>query len=225
MARDEHAKRPATNSSDVLSEIFDIVEGHDDERQQGAGPQFRAQALRQLDVPATLDNLLLLTSRRIWLAILGIAVALTAGLVYAGSTVRVESVAAEGRAVAPPGIINAASPTAGVITSVLRAKGEAVTAGQTLAVGRSADGADLSVVSPLPGTTWQQLAAAGAVVAQGSVVTQLLPPDSGSLLMLQVPESRAGPSPSGSVSTSRTARPAPRPAASPRSTPHPCLLP
>ena len=193
MARDEHAKRPATNSSDVLSEIFDIVEGHDDERQQGAGPQFRAQALRQLDVPATLDNLLLLTSRRIWLAILGIAVALTAGLVYAGSTVRVESVAAEGRAVAPPGIINAASPTAGVITSVLRAKGEAVTAGQTLAVGRSADGADLSVVSPLPGTTWQQLAAAGAVVAQGSVVTQLLPPDSGSLLMLQVPESRAGP--------------------------------
>ena len=193
MARDEHAKRPATNSSDVLSEIFDIVEGHDDERQQGAGPQFRAQALRQLDVPATLDNLLLLTSRRIWLAILGIAVALTAGLVYAGSTVRVESVAAEGRAVAPPGIINAASPTAGVITSVLRAKGEAVTAGQTLAVGRSADGADLSVVSPLPGTTWQQLAAAGAVVAQGSVVTQLLPPDSGSLLMLQVPESQAGP--------------------------------
>ena len=193
MARDEHAKRPATNSSDVLSEIFDIVEGHDDERQQGAGPQFRAQALRQLDVPATLDNLLLLTSRRIWLAILGIAVALTAGLVYAGSTVRVESVAAEGRAVAPPGIINAASPTAGVITSVLRAKGEAVTAGQTLAVGRSADGADLSVVSPLPGTTWQQLAAAGAVVTQGSVVTQLLPPDSGSLLMLQVPESQAGP--------------------------------
>lgn len=193
MARDEHAKRPATNSSDVLSEIFDIVEGHDDERQQGAGPQFRAQALRQLDVPATLDNLLLLTSRRIWLAILGIAVALTAGLVYAGSTVRVEAVSAEGRAVAPPGIINAASPTAGVITSVLRAKGEAVTAGQTLAVGRSADGADLSVVSPLPGTTWQQLAAAGAVVTQGSVVTQLLPPDSGSLLMLQVPESRAGP--------------------------------
>lgn len=193
MARDEHAKRPATSSSDVLSEIFDIVEGHDDERQQGAGPQFRAQALRQLDVPATLDNLLLLTSRRIWLAILGIAVALTAGLVYAGSTVRVEAVSAEGRAVAPPGIINAASPTAGVITSVLRAKGEAVTAGQALAIGRSADGADLAVVSPLPGTTWQQLAAAGAVVAQGSVVTQLLPPDSGSLLMLQVPESRAGP--------------------------------
>lgn len=193
MPRDEHPRPPAGRRSDVLGEIFDIVESHDDLRQPSAGPHFRAQALQQLDVPSTLDNLLQLTPRRTWLAIVGIAVAFLAGLAYAGNTIRVVSVAAEGRAVAPPGIINAASPTAGVITSVLSAEGDEVVAGQPVAGGRSADGSALSVVAPLPGTVWQQLAAAGAVVDVGAVVTQLLPPDSGSLLMLQVPESAAGP--------------------------------
>lgn len=177
----------------MLGEIYDIVESGDHQPESDAGPRFRAEAMRQLDVPSTLDNLLQLTSRRIWLAILGIAIAILAGLAYAANTIRVESVAAEGRAVAPPGIIGAASPTGGVITSVLVAEGEVVAAGQTVATGRSEDGSELVVVSPLAGTAWQQLAAAGAVVGGGTVVTQLLPPDSGALLMLQVPETQAGP--------------------------------
>jgi hypothetical protein len=195
MPRDDRSRRPAKSRSDVLAEIYDIVEGREaaPEAEADTGPKFRAQALRQLDVPGTLDNLLQLTSRRTWLAIVGIALAIVAGLIYAGNTVRVESVAAQGRAVAPPGIINAASPTDGVITSVLRTEGELVAAGQPVATGRSADGSDLAVISPLPGTAWQQIAAAGAVVSLGTVVTQLLPPDSGSLLMLQVPEAQAGP--------------------------------
>lgn len=193
MARDEHTIRPASGSSDVLGEIYEIVERGDVERETADGPRFRAQALRQLDVPSTLDNLLQLTSRRIWLAIVGIAIALVAGLLYAGSTVRVQGVPAQGRAVAPPGIINAASPTTGVITDVLSTEGDLVAAGQPVARGTSADGEELIIYSPLPGTTWQQLAAGGAVVGVGTVVMQLLPPDSGTLVMLQVPESTAGP--------------------------------
>ena len=193
MAPDERIRRPPAGSSDVLGEIYEIVERRDPDQQEQVGPQFRAAALRQLDVPSTLDNLLLLTSRRIWLAIAGIAIALVAGILYAGNTVRVQGVAAAGRAVAPPGIINAASPTPGVITTVLISEGDLISTGQAVAGGKAAGGADLVIVSPLPGTAWQQLAAAGAIVDTGTVVTQLLPPDSGTQLMLQVPESTSGP--------------------------------
>ena len=193
MAPDEHIRRPPAGSSDVLGEIYEIVERRDPEQPKQVGPQFRAEALRQLDVPSTLDNLLLLTSRRIWLAIAGIAIALVAGILYAGNTVRVQGIAASGRAVAPPGIINAASPTTGVITSVLVAEGDLMSAGQVVAGGKAANGTDLVIVSPLPGTAWQQLAAAGAVVDTGTVVTQLLPPESGTKLLVQVPEATAGP--------------------------------
>ena len=48
MPRDDHPRRPGTKDSDVLAEIFDIVESHDDARQPDTGPQFRAQALRQV---------------------------------------------------------------------------------------------------------------------------------------------------------------------------------
>lgn len=91
------------------------------------------------------------------------------------------------------GIINAASPTPGVITTVLISEGDLISTGQAVAGGKAAGGADLVIVSPLPGTAWQQLAAAGAIVDTGTVVTQLLPPDSGTQLMLQVPKSTSRP--------------------------------
>jgi len=174
-----------------MGEIFDIVEGPTQDDQAADTPKFRARALNQLDVPKTLDNLLQLTPPRLWLAIAGTAIAIVAALIYAGNTVRVQSISATGRAVAPPGIGIAASPTDGVITEVLVPQGTTVTAGQPIARGLADNGSTMTVLTPIPGQVWQQVAGAGTPVDKDEAVTQILPPTSGSQVLLQVPEAES----------------------------------
>lgn len=170
-----------------------LVGGRRAAREPDAGPQFRAEALRQLDVPSTLDNLLLLTSRRTWLAIVGIAVALVAraGLCREHGPRRGGSSPGTGRGTT----WHHQRRQSGHRCHHLRAARQGRhrgrrsdprdrSLGRWLGIGRSVTSARHHLAAT---------AAAGAVVGVGTVVTQILPPDSGFLLMLQVPESTAGP--------------------------------
>ena len=81
------------------------------------------------------DNLLPLTSRRTWLALIGVAAVIAAFLIYAGGTTSTREITVSGRAVAASGIAQAASPGAIAITDVLAPEGAPVSAGQAIARG------------------------------------------------------------------------------------------
>ncbi|MEI6506639.1 MAG: hypothetical protein WCO90_12305, partial [Planctomycetota bacterium] len=61
---------------------------------------FRDKALAQVDIPRQVDKLLPITTPRLWIALVGAAVLLLAGGVYAASTTAVESMTVMGRVVA-----------------------------------------------------------------------------------------------------------------------------
>ena len=161
--------------SGVLDAIFDVMGETSDAPVRQAGGIYRAQALEQIDVPKQIDNLLPLTSRRRWLVLVGAAILILAGIAYALGTTVVTSVSASGRAVSSPGIAVAASPQDAVIASVSVTPGEHVSARQEISVATTADGSTTNVSSPIDGTVWQVLQAAGSVVARGTPVVTVLP--------------------------------------------------
>ena len=193
MAENEAGHEPSKRRSDVLDAIFDVVDDHAEEEAAPRSTVFRAQALEQIDVPKQLDNLLPLTSRRRWLAVVGAAVLVLAGLAYAAGTVTITSVTGTGRAVPAPGLAAAARAASAVVTQVSVAPGTAVTAGEIILVATSTTGQTIPVASPIDGTVWQELAPIGAVVNPGDTVATILPLAKGPEAMFAVEESLAGP--------------------------------
>ena len=180
----------ARRQSGVLDAIFDVVEDKPEQSYGSAAAIFRASALAEIDVPKQVDNLRPLTSRRSWLALAGVGLVVVAGLVYAGTIVQTTSVNATGRAVAGAGLAVAASPVGQVLTSVLVQDGASVVAGQPLAQGVAADSSGAEVVSPIDGTVWQVLGSVGGILAPGQTAVTILPVDSGSTILVAVPESQ-----------------------------------
>ena len=182
----------ARRQSGVLDAIFDVVEDKPDQSLGAAGVVFRAKALAEIDVPKQVDNLLPLTSRRYWLALVGVGLVIAAGLVYSGTIVQTKSVTATGRAVADSGVAVAASPVGQVLTSVLVQGGSAVRAGQPLAEGVAAEARVAQVVSPIDGTVWQVLGSVGGILSPGQTAATILPVGSGETILVAVPESQSG---------------------------------
>ncbi len=181
----------ARRQSGVLDAIFDVVEDKPDLSRGAAANVFRAKALAGIDVPKQVDNLLPLTSRRSWLALVGVGLAIVAGLVYAGTIVQTTSVTATGRAVAGSGMAVAASPIGQVLTAVLVQDGSTVRAGQPLAEGVAADASVAQVVSPIDGTVWQALGSVGAILEPGQTAASILPVGSGDTILVAVPEGQS----------------------------------
>lgn len=177
--------------SGVLSAIFDAVEESPAPTYRPESAVFRARALEQIDVARQLDNMLPITSRRFWIALCGVGLAIVAALVYAGGVVQTSAVSATGRAVAESGIAQAGSPTGGVLTRAEVAQGDLVEAGTVVASGTRADGGELTVVAPVSGSIWQMLATPGQVVQPGEIVATVLPPGSDTSVLLPLTESQA----------------------------------
>jgi hypothetical protein len=177
--------------SGVLGAIFDAVEEAPAPRHRPESVVFRARALEQMDVARQLDNMLPITSRRFWIALCGVALAIVAALVYAAGVVQTTSVTATGRAVADSGIAQAASPIGGVLTRAEVAQGDLVEAGTVVASGTRVDGGQLTIVAPVSGSIWQLLATPGQVVQPGEIVATVLPPGSDTSILLPLTESQA----------------------------------
>jgi biotin carboxyl carrier protein len=181
----------ARRQSGVLDAIFDVVEDKPEQSQGSAANVFRAKALAEIDVPKQVDNLLPLTSRRSWLALVGVGLVIVAGLVYAGTIVQTKSVTATGRAVAAAGVAVAASPVGQVLSAVLVQDGSAIRAGEPVAEGVAADASTVQVVSPIDGTVWQVLGSVGGILSPGQTAATILPVGSGETILVAVPESQS----------------------------------
>lgn len=180
---------PSRRRSDLLESILDTVEGTSTRGTQ-ADRLFRPQALEQLDVANEVDNQLPLVSRRAWLLVAGLAVIILGFLAWAALTPSVDSVRAEGRTVAPPGLIPVVAPEAGAVESLN------VQPGDTLAAG-SSPGSLVTPDGPAPltsiaaGEVWQVLITTGEVAEAGESVLTLLPPGSERSLLAVLPEQQA----------------------------------
>lgn len=185
MADDEVGKRK--RSSGVLDAIFEAVEDKPDTPEQGASP-FRASALAHLDVPVQVDNLLPITSRRTWLAVVGVALVIVAFLGYAAATTKVSAVYATGRAVGASGVAQVVSASAGVLTEVIVSEQSPVQADKPVARGVGVDGTAFEILSPINGTLWQSLVLGGGVVAPGTSVASVLPEGSDQSVLVPLDE-------------------------------------
>jgi biotin carboxyl carrier protein len=174
--------------SDVLDAIFEAVEEKPAEASTPSSHLFRAKALAQVDIPKQIDNLLPITSPKIWIAIAGVAGVLVAAIIYAAGTPQVTSVTTSGRAVAELGVVTVGTIDEFVLNKTEVTEGIEVRQGDFLAEGTDAEGATVTLTAPTDGTIWQILASPGQVLANGSAVLTILPPGSDTHVFVPVPQ-------------------------------------
>lgn len=174
--------------SDVLDAIFEAVEEKPAEASTPSSHLFRAKALAQVDIPKQIDNLLPITSPKIWIAIAGVAGVLIAAIIYAAGTPQVTSVTTSGRAVAELGVITVGTIDEFVLNKTEVTEGIEVQQGEFLAEGTDAEGATVTLTAPTDGTIWQILASPGQVLANGSAVLTILPTGSDTHVFVPVPQ-------------------------------------
>ncbi|MGB4690066.1 MAG: HlyD family efflux transporter periplasmic adaptor subunit [Candidatus Nanopelagicales bacterium] len=177
--------------SDVLDAIFDAVEEKPEQGPRAGSNLFRVKALEQIDISTQLDNLLPITSRKLWISLIAVVLVLAGGLVYAGGVTQISSVSAAGRVVQSDGIAVAAAPTDLLLAQVLVNEGKLVAEGQVLGKGIIPGGDQVSIVAPVDGTVWQILGTLGRVSPAGEAVMSILPAGSESNVLIALPESDA----------------------------------
>lgn len=174
--------------SDVLDAIFEVVEEKPTDASTPSSHLFRAKALAQIDIPKQIDNLLPITSPKIWIAIAGVAGVLFAAIIYAAGTPQVTSVTTSGRAVAEMGVVTVGTIDEFTLTDMQVSEGESVREGEFLAEGTGADGATVTLTAPADGTIWQILASQGQVLSGGAAVLTILPTGSDTHVFVPVPQ-------------------------------------
>ena len=187
----EQGEGSSRRQSDVLDAIFNAVEEKPEQGPRAGSKLFRVKALEQIDIPTQLDNLLPITSRRLWVALIAVVLVLTGGLVYAGGVTQISSVSAVGRVVQSDGIAVAAAPSDLLLAQVLVDEGQKVSAGEVLGQGAIPGGDQVSIVAPVEGTVWQILGTLGRVSPAGEAVMSILPAGSESNVLIALPESDA----------------------------------
>ena len=177
--------------SDVLDAIFDAVEESGSESPAQGSHLFRAKPLAQVDIPKQIDNLLPITSPKLWLAIIGAGVAIAAGLIYAGFSTQVESISVSGRVVAPSGVATVQSTGDLIVDDVLAPAGTSVGAGDPVVLATDEPGQVVSIASPIDGSTWQVLVSSGQALSRGDDVMTVLPTASDRSILVAVDENSA----------------------------------
>jgi len=178
--------------SDVLDAIFDAVEETPESRSGSSQHLFRAKALKQVDIPQQIDNLLPLTSPRLWIAIIGVALTLLAGGLYAANTPQISSLTTQGRVVAAPGLASVSNANDLAIEGLLVEEGATVAEGDPIAVGSNPLGQEVFLLAPQEGSVWQVLTSPGQVLAAGTPAITLLPSGSSNSILVPVAEEAAG---------------------------------
>jgi hypothetical protein len=176
--------------SGVLDAIFDAVEEKPAEAPRAGSSLFRVQALEQIDIPTQLDNLLPITSRRLWISMIAVVLVLAGGLVYAGGVTQISSVEGNGRVVQTSGIAVAAAPTDLLLISLQVTEGQNVKPGEILGTGVVPSGDQVSILAPLAGSVWQILGTVGRVSPVGTAVLSILPVGSSTNVLMALPESQ-----------------------------------
>lgn len=163
-------------SSDVLDAILGKV-ADNRTRTETTNTLFRAKALDQLDIAADIDNQLPLVSRRNWLLLVGAVLIMVAFLTWAALTPATQTVAGEGRVLAPSGLLSVTSPESGFVLQMLVSSGDTVRSGDVVSLIQTSTG-EVPVSSVVDGTTWQVSTTIGAPVGAGEIIATVLPDES-----------------------------------------------
>jgi multidrug efflux pump subunit AcrA (membrane-fusion protein) len=138
------------------------------------GSLFRKEAMDEIASPDELDQLMHVTDRRGWLALVALSILVVAVVVwgFAGS-IPVEVRGGDGVLIRPGSIREVVALDSGVVTDVLVNRGEVVKEGQAVARTKTSDGAKAEVVSLFDGTVAEFTVKEGMFVEQGSEVAVL----------------------------------------------------
>jgi multidrug efflux pump subunit AcrA (membrane-fusion protein) len=136
---------------------------------------FRQQALARLGARDTLENLLTVTSARLWLALLACVVAVSAAVAWAVTGSAPTTVSGFGIVLPASGVVNVTAMTPGTVTNLPIVAGIQVAAGQTVAVLRTRGQGVAEVDAPVAGTIDQIYVTPGTFVGPGTPVAELLP--------------------------------------------------
>ena len=178
--------------SKVMDAILDAVEESSPEGQERQSLALRGKAMAHVDIPGQVDNLLPITTPKLWIALVGAVVLLLAGGIYLAVTPQVTSVKTDGRAVDVSGVVSIESAVGMSLGTLMVGEGEVVDQGEVLASGVSVDGGPVEMTSPREGTVWQILASPGQAVAAGEAFMTLLPAGNPDTILVPVQEDLAG---------------------------------
>lgn len=167
------SREPGPGRSDVIDAILGKVSDNRT-RTETSNTLFRAKALDQLDVATDIDNQLPLVSRRSWLLLLGAGLIVLAFVLWAALTPTTQTAAGTGRVLAPTGLLSVTAPASGFVLEMGVSSGDPVQAGETVAVLQTPSG-PVPVTSIVSGSTWQVLGTIGSPIAQGEILSTVLP--------------------------------------------------
>lgn len=177
--------RPPRSAQDIEAATGAV--GIQPTSERTGSPLFRPRALAQIDIAAELDNQLPLVPRRSWLLLLGAGAIVIAFLAWCTFTPSVEYVEAQGRVLAPPGLLQVASESLGTVQELLVQPGATVMPNSPVATLMTARGM-ATARSVDAGIVWQIAVEPGDPITVGQRLATLLPPESRDYATLAVPE-------------------------------------
>jgi multidrug efflux pump subunit AcrA (membrane-fusion protein) len=137
---------------------------------------FRQSSLDRLSSPEQLDQLIRITSRRGWIALLAMGAVVLAAVAWGLMGTVTTSVSDQGMFIRGGGLFAVQTPSAGQVRSISVSVGQQVTQGQPVAQlepPTGSGGAPVNVVSPYSGKVLELLANPGQLVSVGSGILNL----------------------------------------------------
>ncbi|MBJ7598156.1 MAG: hypothetical protein DLM67_24680 [Candidatus Nephthysia bennettiae] len=136
---------------------------------------FRQSSLDRLSSPEQLDQLIRITSRRSWIALLAMAAVVLSAVAWGLIGTITTSVSDQGMFIRGGGLFAVQTPSAGQVRSVSVGVGQQVSQGQPVAQLEPAPGAGgpVNVVSPYSGKVLELLVNPGQLVSVGSGILNL----------------------------------------------------
>ncbi len=141
----------------------------------GRAGMFRQQALQGLSARDTLENLLTITSARLWIALTACAVAIAAAVIWSIAGSAPTSVSGIGIILPASGVVEATALSRGTITDLPIVTGIQVAEGQSLALLQSPAGRTSEVDAPISGTIDEVYVTPGTSVGPGTPIAEMLP--------------------------------------------------
>ncbi len=144
-------------------------------RPPGPAGMFRQQALQGLSARDTLDNLLTITSARLWIALTACAVAVAAAVIWSIAGSAPTTVSGTGIILPASGVVDATALSQGTVTNVPIVTGIQVADGQPIALLTSPTAGTSAVGAPIAGTIAEIYVTPGTFVEPGTPIAEMLP--------------------------------------------------
>jgi multidrug efflux pump subunit AcrA (membrane-fusion protein) len=141
----------------------------------GPGEMFRQEALQRLSARDTLENLLTITSARLWIALTACVVAIAAAVIWSIAGSAPTTVNGIGIILPASGVVQATALSSGTVTSLPIVTGIQVAEGQAMALLKTPAAGTSDVDAPIAGTIDEIYVTPGTSVGPGTPIAEMLP--------------------------------------------------